>query len=276
MHKRVLSKWLRSGFLDRGALLPTTAGVPQGGIISPVISNMVLDGLEAVVHGGSWHRRVHNINYVRWADDFIVTANSRRGLRRDRPAADQRLSRRRGVRLSPTKTVITPIAQGFDFLGQTLRKHERPHGKPAKLQITPSKASLQALKAKVKALCKQAAGSTPAQLIDTLNPVLRGWANYHRHVICGRDVRHSSTTSSGGGVSDGPNGATRTKPGAGSPRATFPIIGGSRGGSPIRTPASRSSACRRPSNRSAISRSRATPIPLIPPGRRTSNTVTGN
>ncbi len=74
----MLSKWLRSGFIDRGALFPTTAGVPQGGIISPVISNMVLDGLEAVVHGGSWHRRVHHINYVRWADDFIVTANSRR------------------------------------------------------------------------------------------------------------------------------------------------------------------------------------------------------
>jgi RNA-directed DNA polymerase len=80
MPKRVLSKWLRSGFCDRGAVFPTTAGVPQGGIISPVISNMVLDGLEGVVHGGDWHRRVHQLNYVRWADDFIVTANSREVL----------------------------------------------------------------------------------------------------------------------------------------------------------------------------------------------------
>ncbi|HKA53473.1 MAG TPA: group II intron reverse transcriptase/maturase [Candidatus Binatia bacterium] len=185
MHKRVLSKWLRSGFVDRGARFPTTAGVPQGGIISPVISNMVLDGLEAVVQGGSWHRRVHNINYVRWADDFIVTANSREVLEETVLPRINAFLAVRGVRLSPTKTVITHISQGFDFLGQTLRKHERPHGKPAKLQITPSQASFQALKTKVKALCKRSAGRTPAQLIDTLNPVLRGWANYHRHVICG-------------------------------------------------------------------------------------------
>jgi RNA-directed DNA polymerase len=185
MNKRVLSKWLRSGFVDHGALFPTTAGVPQGGIISPVISNMVLDGLEAIVQGGNWHRRVHNINYVRWADDFIVTANSREVLEETVLPRISAFLATRGVRLSPTKTVITHISQGFDFLGQTLRKHERPQGKPAKLQITPSKASVQALKDRVKALCKQSAGSTPAQLIGTLNPILRGWANYHRHVICG-------------------------------------------------------------------------------------------
>jgi RNA-directed DNA polymerase len=182
MNKRVLSRWLHSGFLDRGTLLPTTAGVPQGGIISPVISNMVLDGLETVVHGGSWHRRVHNINYVRWADDFIVTATSRQVLEDSVLPRINAFLAERGVRLSPTKTVITPITQGFDFLGQTLRKHERP---PGKLQITPSQASVRALKARIKALCKQSTGRTPAQLIATLNPVLRGWANYHRHVICG-------------------------------------------------------------------------------------------
>ena len=75
--KRLLSTWRRSGLGDRGALFPTTAGVPQGGIIAPVISTRVLDGLEGVVHGGHWHRRVHQINDVRWAEDFIGTANSR-------------------------------------------------------------------------------------------------------------------------------------------------------------------------------------------------------
>jgi RNA-directed DNA polymerase len=185
MHKRVLSPWLRRGFLDRGALFATTAGVPQGGLISPVVSNRVLDGLEAVVHGGSWHRRVHNSNSGRWADDCLVTANSRQVL------ADTVLPRlnaflaERGVRLSPTKTVMPPMAQGFDVWGQTLRNDERPCGKPAKRQMTPSKASFQALKARINALCKPAAGHTPAQLIDTLNPVRRGWAHDHRDVICG-------------------------------------------------------------------------------------------
>jgi RNA-directed DNA polymerase len=185
MNKRILAKWLRCGFVDQGALYPTTAGVPQGGIISPVISNLVLDGLEAVVQGSSWHRRVPNINYVRWADDFLVTANSRQVLAEDILPRIAAFLAARGVRLSTEKTVITPISQGFNFLGQTVRKPERPQGKPAKLQITPSTASFQALRDKVRTLCKQTKGTTPEKLIDTLNPVLRGWANYHRHVICG-------------------------------------------------------------------------------------------
>ena len=73
----VLSQWLRSGFIDHGVLSPPTAGVPQGGISSPGGSHLVLDGREAVGHGGPWPRRVHHIHDVRWADDFIVTANAR-------------------------------------------------------------------------------------------------------------------------------------------------------------------------------------------------------
>ena len=186
MNKRLLAKWLRSGFLDHGTLYPTTAGVPQGGIISPVISNLVLDGLEHVVCGPSRFRRRHHLHYVRWADDFIVTANSRQVLEEVILPRIAAFLLERGVRLSAEKTVITPLAQGFDFLGQTVRKHERPNSKVAKLRITPSQASLQALMDKVRTLCKQARGATPEQLIDTLTPVLRGWANYHRHSICGQ------------------------------------------------------------------------------------------
>jgi RNA-directed DNA polymerase len=182
--RRVLSKWLRCGFIDRGTLFPTLAGVPQGAIVSPTISNLVLDGLEAVVHGSPWYRRVHNINYIRWADDFIVTANSRAVLEDVILPRINAFLAERGVRLSPTKTLITPIEQGFDFLGQTIRKYPHAKDTPAKLQITPSQASFQRIKGKIRTLCKHAAGHTPEQLIETLNPVLRGWANYHRHVIC--------------------------------------------------------------------------------------------
>ena len=69
MNKRILAKWLRGGILDHGLLYPTTAGVPQGGLISPVISNRVLDGLEQRGCGPSRSRRRHNLHYVRWADD---------------------------------------------------------------------------------------------------------------------------------------------------------------------------------------------------------------
>jgi RNA-directed DNA polymerase len=122
---------------------------------------------------------------VRWADDFIVTANSRQVLEEVILPRIEAFLTDRGVRLSTEKTVITPLARGFNFLGQTLRKHERPNNKLAKLRITPSRASLQALTDKVRTLCKQARGATPEQLIDTLTPVLRGWANYHRYSLCG-------------------------------------------------------------------------------------------
>jgi Retron-type reverse transcriptase len=112
-----MTKWLRSGFLEQGRWYPTPSGVPQGGIISPVISNIVLDGLETVVQGNAQQRRLHNINFIRWADDFIVTANSREVLEQTVLPRINAFLAERGVRLSPTKTVITPLSEGFDFLG---------------------------------------------------------------------------------------------------------------------------------------------------------------
>jgi RNA-directed DNA polymerase len=185
MNKRILAQWLRCGFVDQGALYPTTAGVPQGGILSPVISNVGLEGREAIVQGGAWQRSVPNIHYVRGAEDFLVTATARQVVAETVLPRLHTFLAERGVQLSTEKTVITPLAQGFDFLGQTVRKPERPNGKPAKLQITPSTASFQALTDKVRTLCQQARGTTPEQLIETLNPLLRGWANSHRHVSCG-------------------------------------------------------------------------------------------
>jgi RNA-directed DNA polymerase len=101
MPKRLLSPWLRSGFWDRGTLSPTTAGVPQGGLSSPVSSHRVLDGLADVVHGGHWHRRGPQSNDVRWADDFMVTANSRDVLEHTVLPAVNAFLAARGVRLSP-------------------------------------------------------------------------------------------------------------------------------------------------------------------------------
>jgi RNA-directed DNA polymerase len=186
MNRKVLWAWLQSGFIDRGRKFPTTRGVPQGGIISPIIGNMVLDGLETCVQGckRSRYRRANNINFVRYADDFIVTANTEEVLRNETIPKINEFLKPRGVFLSETKTKVTHISQGFDFLGQTVRRFQRRDGQLGKLQITPSKASFEAIKAKVKAICKASGGHTQEQLIDTVNPIIRGWANYHRHVIC--------------------------------------------------------------------------------------------
>jgi RNA-directed DNA polymerase len=186
MDKRVLSKWLRSGYMDEATFHPTLQGVPQGGLISPVIGNMTLDGLEQLVRGKTErYRREHNINFVRYADDFIITANNREVLEQLTPHIEAFL-KQRGVSLSKEKTKITHISEGFDFLGQNIRKHIRTNGQLGKIQITPSKKSFQNIKDKVKALTRRYRGATPAELIDKLNPVLRGWANYHRHIICGK------------------------------------------------------------------------------------------
>jgi RNA-directed DNA polymerase len=117
MNKQLVATGLRCGVIDRGARYPTTAGVPHGGIISPVISNLGLDGLEAVVPGSPGHRRVHNINYVGWADDFLVTASSRQVLAEVVLPRSEAFLAEGGVRLSPEKTVLTPLSQGFAFLG---------------------------------------------------------------------------------------------------------------------------------------------------------------
>ncbi len=186
MEKRILSKWLRSGYLEDKRLYHTTRGVPQGGLVSPVIGNLALDGLEKLVKGETeYFRRSHNINFVRYADDFIVTANNRDVLEQLIPKLEAFLAVR-GVSLSKEKTKITSIYEGFDFLGQNIRKHSKSDGKPAKLQITPSKESYKNIKEKIRTLCQSHKGVTPNELINKLNPVLRGWANYHRHVISAR------------------------------------------------------------------------------------------
>ena len=179
----VLSQWLRSGLSAPGALDPTTAGVPPGGRRSPGGRTMGWDGLEAVVQGGPWPRRVHNLNEVRWADDFIVTAKARQVGEAPILPRLRAVLAARGVRLSPEQTVMTPSTPGCDCLGPTLRQPARRHGTPATLQITPSQGSVQGLQTPVTALGQQAVGAPPARLLDRRHPGLRGWAHAHRHGI---------------------------------------------------------------------------------------------
>ncbi len=128
MDRRLLSKWLRSGFMEEDKYYPTTAGVPQGGLISPVIGNMTLDGLEALVRGESEQfRRKRKINFVRYADDFVGVADNREELEQLTPEIEAFLSER-GVSLSKEKTKITHISEGFNFLGQNIRRHRLKDG----------------------------------------------------------------------------------------------------------------------------------------------------
>ena len=192
LDKGLLRKWLMAGYLERGALHRPEDGTPQGGVISPVLANLALDGLAARLRAhfprqkwvaGRGVVSPYQVNLIRYADDFIITGSSRELLEREvRPLVEAFL-RERGLELSPEKTVITHIDEGFDFLGKHIRKYR------GKLRITPAKASVQALLGTVRGIIKKMATAPADRLIATLNPIIRGWAVYHRHTASTRVFR---------------------------------------------------------------------------------------
>ncbi len=175
MDKVVLKKWLTAGYVEDGKLYPSRKGTPQGGIISPTLSNLTLDGLEKAVHDAVPRRC--RVNFVRYADDFIVTGKSKRLLEEQVKPAVEAFLTERGLSLSEEKTMITHITDGFTFLGQTFRKTGNV------LHITPAKKGVLALKEKLSELIHKHAGGPLEPLVKKLNQTLRGWGNYHRHVV---------------------------------------------------------------------------------------------
>jgi RNA-directed DNA polymerase len=179
--KVILSKWLKSGYIDTGKLFPTNAGSPQGGIISPCLSNLVLDGFEKLLDDNFGARR-RGINFVRYADDFIITAKTREILELEIKPLVIKFLKERGLELSMEKTKITHINDGFDFLGQNMRKYPCGQGK-RKLLTKPSKDNIKAFMAQIRETIRNSGQMSQASLIQTLNPKIRGWASYHKTVV---------------------------------------------------------------------------------------------
>lgn len=182
MDKGILSKWLRSGFIETGTFHNTESGTPQGGIISPVLANMTLDGLEALIRshfGGSNRRKsaYYKVNFVRYADDFIISGISKEILENEVKPMIERFLRERGLALAENKTRITHIVDGFDFLGQNIRKYGN------KLLIKPSRGNVKNVLCKIRDIIKSNKQAVTGNLIGQLNPIIRGWANYHCHVV---------------------------------------------------------------------------------------------
>src|SRR6266576_808026 len=175
MDKRTLQQWLAAGYLEKCRLFPTREGTPQGGIVSPVLANLTLDGMEKAIRSRIRIRH-DQVNFIRYADDFIVTARTKETLEQIVKPAVLAFLAERGLELSEQKTTITHIEAGFNFLGQNVRKYKN------KLVIKPAKDGLKALVQKTRECIKGMLGQKAETLIKTLNPIIRGWANYHRHV----------------------------------------------------------------------------------------------
>ena len=173
MDKRLLRAWLQAGYWEEDQLFPTTAGTPQGGLISPLLANFALDGMEQTVQAVA--QAGDKVHFVRYADDVAVTGATQELLEQKIKPALTAFLHQRGLELSEQKTVVTPIQEGFHFLGHTLRKYED------KLLITPAKSKVQILRDKIQRLIHAALGLTQEALLRQLNPLLRGWANYYRN-----------------------------------------------------------------------------------------------
>jgi len=182
--RRMLQQWLQAGYMEQQVFHQTETGTPQGGIISPALANLALDGLEALLTKRYPRHKGLKVHLVRYADDFIITCGDRLVLAQEIRPLLERFLAERGLRLSPEKTVITHIDDGFGFLGMTIRKFK------GKLLIKPSAKSQQALLDKVRNLVKQDGKNlSAAGLIQRLNPILKGWCNYHRHVVAARTFK---------------------------------------------------------------------------------------
>jgi RNA-directed DNA polymerase len=174
-NKERLRAWLQAGYLEKEVFHRTAEGTPQGGIISPTAANMALDGLHERLQMRFKGR--HKVNLVRYADDFVITGASQALLEDEVKPLVMKFLEERGLELSEEKTRVVHIDNGFDFLGFNVRKYN------GKLLIQPAKSSVAAVKDKVRGILKAGRSLPQDALIRCLNPILRGWGNYYRHVV---------------------------------------------------------------------------------------------
>ena len=168
--------WLRAGVVEDGRLHRTEEGTPQGGVVSPVLLNIALHGMETaagVRYLSSGSIRVDSPALIRYADDFVVLCHTRQ----DAAQIKARLARwlePRGLAFNEAKTRVVGLNEGFDFLGFNVRRYGR---KPL---IRPSKAAVRRIRERLRDELRSLRGSNAPAVIKRLNPIIRGWAAYYR------------------------------------------------------------------------------------------------
>ncbi len=162
--RALVNQWLKAGYVEFGQLHASEAGTPQGGVISPLLANIALDGLEA--HLGKAYR------FVRYADDFVVMARTKEALETVKPRIEEFLAQR-GLEVNPEKTRLVHKTNGIDFLGFHVQDYK------GKVLTIPQKEKVTGLLQKVRTWMKRNLHASPEAVIRTLNPILQGWANYY-------------------------------------------------------------------------------------------------
>ena len=184
----MVEQWLKAGVVEHGRLHRTEEGTPQGGVVSPVLLNIALHGMEKAA-GVRYHTTGRAAGWaiagspvlIRYADDFVVLCHSRH----EALEVKARLARwlaPRGLSFNEDKTRIVSLQDGFDFLGFNVRRHGD------KLLVKPSKAAVRRIRERLRTELRSLRGANARTVIGRLNPIIRGWANYYRGVVSSRDV----------------------------------------------------------------------------------------
>jgi len=185
----LVEKFLKAGYVDNNVLHNSNKGTPQGGILSPLLANIALNGMEEVLNISYRKRMRKEYEYyvsegdyrvVRYADDFVIFANSKEEIKAVYGILGSYL-KERGLELAEDKTRITHISDGFDFVGFNFRRYKTFNG--FKHLCKPSKESIKGFKSKVAEICKQLHGQNVDVLINHLNPLIRGTANYWKPTV---------------------------------------------------------------------------------------------
>jgi RNA-directed DNA polymerase len=187
--RALIRGWLTAGVFEHGkGFAPTEEGTPQGGVISPVLLNVALHGLEEAAgvryytnaSQAGWTRADSPI-VIKYADDFIVACHSQRQAEQVKARLAEWLAPR-GLALNEDKTAIVHASEGFNFLGFHIRKY--PNGK---LLIKPSAAAIRRIRKRLRQTIHEMRGGTTSALIWKLNPIISGWAAYYRTVVSSRE-----------------------------------------------------------------------------------------
>jgi RNA-directed DNA polymerase len=183
-----LRRWLKAGVVEVGFFSPTDKGTPQGGVISPLLANVALDGMERLFdaeyadgrpRSPYAHRGMNRgVAVTRYADDFVGTAPTREVLETHVRPQLEKFLQERGLTFSEAKTRIVHVTEGFDFLGFHIGKFG---SRDPKLLAVPQKEKVLKHVRAVRAYLDAHKQSPVGQIIRQLNPVIRGWANYYRH-----------------------------------------------------------------------------------------------
>lgn len=196
---KVIERWLKSGYVDNNVFNETNAGTPQGGIVSPLLANIALHGMEDALDIiyrtcktnkktgiTDWEINPYKckIAMVRYADDFVIMCETKEEAESMYARLKPYLNKR-GLELAPDKTKVTHITEGFDFLGFNIKRYTNIKGNQdrSKLLIKPSKTSIKEFKGKIKEVFKTLRGTNVEALIKKLNPIIRGTANYWKTVV---------------------------------------------------------------------------------------------